>query len=172
MLDGLPLTFFVPLVAHALAGLTTVITGILTFLQPKRPGGHHRWGGRYLWAYTVVFCTAGILSVQHWPADAYLLGLATLGYGFALAGYSMRRYRLTLLFSQAFGPWWVIGHLTGVIGSYVVLLTAFYVDNAHLIPLLKQLPTLTFWLAPTLIAIPFLARAITRFAPRRKVTIL
>ncbi len=41
----------------------------------------------------MVFLTATILSVQHWWADAYLVVLATLGYGFALGGYAARRFR-------------------------------------------------------------------------------
>jgi hypothetical protein len=53
-----------------------------------------------------------------------------------------------------------------VIGSYTVLWTAFYVDNAHLIPGLKQLPTLTFWVLPTVIALPFLVVSLSRFAPK------
>jgi hypothetical protein len=64
------------------------------------------------------------------------------------------------------GDWWVIAHLSGMIASYVVLWTAFYVDNAHLFPGLNRLPTLTFWLAPSLIAVPFLVRSIARFAPK------
>jgi|GEM_PF-6362674 len=64
------------------------------------------------------------------------------------------------------GEYWVIAHLSGMIASYVVLLTAFYVDNAHLIPGLNRVPTLTFWVAPTLIAIPFLVRSIRRFLPK------
>lgn len=80
MIDGLPLSFFLPLIVHALAGLTTEVTGALAFRAPKRRGSHHRWGKCYLWAYTVVFLTATILSIQRWPADAYLFVLATLGY--------------------------------------------------------------------------------------------
>ena len=60
----------------------------------------------------------------------------------------------------------MIAHLSGMIGSYVVLWTAFFVDNAHLFPGLNRLPTLTFWVAPTLIAVPFLVRSIARFAPK------
>ena len=171
MIDGLPIAFFLPLVVHALSGLTTGITGVITFVQPKRPGHHPTWGVRYLWAYTMVFVTATILSVQHWPTDTYLLGLAMLGYGLAMGGYGARRYRLLPWMQWLFGPWWVMAHLTGMIGSYVVLWTAFYVDNAHLFPFFKDLPIITFWVAPTCIAIPFLVRAITRFAPRKVTTV-
>ena len=65
MIDGFPLSFFLPLVVHALAALTTGVTGVITFSRPKRSVRHPRWGVRYLWAYTVVFLTAIILSVQH-----------------------------------------------------------------------------------------------------------
>lgn len=166
MIDGLPLSFFLPLVIHALAGLTTGVTGGVTFSQPKRPGRHHQWGKRYLWAYTVVFLTATILSVQRWQADAYLFFLALLGSGCALAGYTARRFRQTPWVRRVLGEYWVVAHLIGMIGSYAVLWTAFYVDNAHLFPLLNQLPTLTFWVLPTLIALPFVVRSIARFAPK------
>jgi hypothetical protein len=53
-----------------------------------------------------------------------------------------------------------------MIGSYIVLWTAFYVDNAHLFPGLKELPTLTFWVLPTVIALPFLVLSLSRFAPK------
>ncbi len=165
MIDGLPLSFFLPLVVHALAGLTTGVTGVLAFRASKRRGRHHQWGKSYLWAYTVVFLTAIMLSVQHLPADIYLLVLATLGYGLALSGYAARRFRLEPIVRRTVGKQWVVAHIVGVIGSYVVLWTAFYVDNAHLIPGLKQLPILTFWVLPSLIALPFLVVSLSRFAP-------
>ncbi len=132
MIDGFPLAFFLPLVVHALAGLTTGVTGVITFSRPKRRGRHPKWGVRYLWAYTVVFLTATILSVQHWPADAYLFILATLGYGFALSGYAARRFRQEPMVRRFVGKQWVVAHIVGMIGSYTVLWTAFFVDNAHL----------------------------------------
>jgi hypothetical protein len=164
--DGLPLVFFLPLVVHALAGLTSAVTGIVAFSVPKGPTRHHRWGTRYLWAYTVVFLTATILSVQRWSADAYLFVLAVLGYSLALGGYSMRRFRHTPWLRGLLGEYWVIAHLVGMISSYVVLLTAFYVDNAHLFPGFNRLPTVVFWVAPSLIAVPFLVRSIRRFLPK------
>jgi len=166
MIDGFPLSFFLPLVVHALAGMTAGITGVVNFSVPKRPGRHHRWGARYLWAYTVVFFTAIILSVQHWPADAYLFALATLGYALALCGYAARRFRQDSIVRRIVGKQWVVAHIVGMIGSYVVLWTAFYVDNAHLIPGLKELPTLTFWVLPTIIALPFVVLSLFRFAPK------
>lgn len=166
MIDGLPLSFFLPLVVHALAGLTTGVTGVLAFRAPKRRGRHHQWGTRYLWAYTVVFLTATILSLQRMPDDAYLFVLATLGYGLALSGYAARRFRQEPIVRRMLGKQWVVVHIIGEIGSYVILWTAFYVDNAHLIPGLKELPTLTFWVLPTLIALPFLVVSLSRFAPK------
>jgi len=163
---GIPLSFFLPLVVHVLAGLTTVITGIVAFVAPKRRGRHPRWGGRYLWAYTVVFLTATILSGERWSTDAYLFFIALVGYGFALGGYVARRFRREPWLMRLLGKNWVIAHIIGTIGSYIVLLTGFYVDNAHLIPLLNQLPLLTFWVLPTVIGIPFIVRSISRFAPK------
>jgi hypothetical protein len=165
MIDGFPLSFFLPLVVHALAGLTTAVLGAITFSRPKRSERHPRWGARYLWAYTVVFLTAIILSVQHWPADAYLVVLATIGYGFALGGYGARRFREEPWLRRVLGDQWISAHIVGMIGSYVVLWTAFYVDNGHLIPLVKSLPTLALWVVPTLIALPFLVISLSRFMP-------
>jgi hypothetical protein len=167
MIEGFPLSFFLPLVVHILAGLTTGVTGVVAFRAPKRRGRHHRWGRYYLWAYSVVFFTATILSVQRWAADAYLVFLALAGYGFALAGYAAQRFRREPSLARWLGKQLLVAHIVGVIGSYIVLWTAFYVDNAHLIPGLSQLPPLTFWVLPTLIGIPFIIVSISRFVPNR-----
>jgi hypothetical protein len=163
---GIPLSFFLPLIVHVLAGLTTVITGIVAFSMPKRRGRHPRWGERYLWAYTLVFLTATILSFQRWSVNAYLFFIALVGYGFALGGYAARRFHRAHWLMRLLGKNWVIAHIVGTIGSYIILLTGFYVDNAHLIPLLNQLPQITFWVLPTVIGIPFIVRSISHFAPK------
>lgn len=163
---GIPLFFFLPLVVHVWAGLATVIIGIVTFRAPKRQGRHPRWGVRYLWAYTLVFLTATMLSFQHWGTSAYLFFIALIGYGFALGGYGVRRFRQKRWMMRSLRTYWVSVHIVGMIGSYIVLLTGFYVDNAHLIPLLNRLPQLTFWVLPTVIGIPFIVLSLSRFAPR------
>src|SRR5260370_1968409 len=131
MIDGFPLSFFLPLVVHAVAALTTGVTGVITFSRPKRSVRHPKWGVRYLWAYTVVFLTAIILSVQHWPADAYLVVLATIGYGFALSGYAARRFRQEPLVMRVVGKQGVVAPLLAMIRSCPFLWTALYRDNAH-----------------------------------------
>ena len=108
MIDGFPLTFFFPLVVHALAGLTTGILGVVTFSIPKHHDRHQNWGMRYLCTYTLVFFTATLLSVQHWSIDAYLFFLAAIGYGFALSGYGARRFRQQPLVRRMIGKRWVI----------------------------------------------------------------
>jgi hypothetical protein len=40
--------------------------------------------------------------------------------------------------------------------SYIVLLTAFYVDNGHNLPVWRDLPAITYWLAPAAIGAPFM----------------
>ena len=50
MINGFPLSFFLPLVVHILAGLTAGITGVVMFSLPERRGSHQRWETSYEWA--------------------------------------------------------------------------------------------------------------------------
>jgi hypothetical protein len=42
------------------------------------------------------------------------------------------------------------------------MLTAFYVDNGPHLPLWDRLPTIAFWLLPSAIGAPIIARAVIR----------
>jgi hypothetical protein len=42
------------------------------------------------------------------------------------------------------------------------MLTAFYVDNGPHLPVWDHLPTLAFWLLPTAIGAPIIARSVAR----------
>ena len=55
---------------------------------------------------------------------------------------------------------WVKLHITGMGTSYILLLTAFYVDNGKTLPLWRDLPPAAYWLAPALVGIPLIARAL------------
>lgn len=46
--------------------------------------------------------------------------------------------------------------------SYVLLLTAFYVDNGKNLPLWRDLPPIAYWLIPAAIGIPLIAHALLR----------
>jgi hypothetical protein len=59
------------------------------------------------------------------------------------------------------------GHIAGMGAAYVVMLTAFYVDNGPHLPLWDHLPALAFWLLPSAIGAPVIARAIIRARPPR-----
>ena len=46
--------------------------------------------------------------------------------------------------------------------SYILLLTAFYVDNGPHLPLWRSLPPLAFWLLPSLVGLPLLIWTLRR----------
>ena len=145
---------------HVLAGLTCVVTGALAGLSKKQRGRHTRWGTIYYWSFSVVFASATGLAVLHWATDAYLFVIGAVAFGCASAGYAIRVFhlekRIGVRSAQAV-------HISGMGLSYIALLTAFYVDNGPHLPLLRQLPTLAFWLLPSLIGLPLVVRALVRY---------
>jgi len=44
--------------------------------------------------------------------------------------------------------------------SYILLLTAFYVDNGKSLPLWRELPQIAFWLLPSAIGAPIILYAL------------
>ena len=46
--------------------------------------------------------------------------------------------------------------------SYIVLLTAFHVDNGPHLPLWDRLPAIALWMLPTVAGLPLLVRAARR----------
>ena len=53
-------------------------------------------------------------------------------------------------------PGWLPLHVTGMAIAYILLLTAFYVDNGPHLPLWRSLPPLAHWLLPSLVGVPIL----------------
>jgi hypothetical protein len=148
--------FLAVLAIHVIAGLTAVTTGAIAALSRKGSPRHIRAGRGYYRAIAVVFATAAILAAMRWRQDYYLLIIGTVAFTAATIGYQHRRRRRP-------GD---TGHIAGMGASYVAMLTAFYVDNGPRLPLWDHLPTLAFWLLPSAIGVPVIARAIVR--ARRK----
>jgi hypothetical protein len=142
------------LVVHIAAGLTAVVAGATAMLSPKRSGRHPKAGQTYYIALCVVCATAVGMAAMRWPEDAYLVGLGSLSLAAATIAYLARHYR-----------WqgWIRLHILGMGTSYIVLMTAFYVDNGPRLPMWDRLPPLAFWIVPSLIGLPLVVRALGRY---------
>ena len=57
---------------------------------------------------------------------------------------------------------WVRLHISGMGLSYVLMLTAFYVDNGKNLPLWRELPQWAFWVLPTALGLPIVLHALLR----------
>jgi hypothetical protein len=151
--------FLAFLAVHVLAGLTAVVTGAVAALVRKGSPRHIRAGRWYYLAITVVFVTATVLAALRWRQDYYLFIIGAVAFTAATIGYQHRRRHRP-------GD---TGHIAGMGIAYVAMLTAFYVDNGPHLPLWDRLPAFMFWLLPTAIGAPIIARAIiharTRHTP-------
>jgi len=144
--------FLAVLAVHVIAGLAAVITGAVAALARKGSPRHVRAGRWYYRAITVVFATAAALAAMRWAQDWYLFLLGAVAFAAATAGYLHRRRHRP-------GD---TGHIAGMGIAYTAMLTAFYVDNGPHLPLWDRLPALAFWLLPSAVAVPLIARAIRR----------
>jgi hypothetical protein len=52
--------------------------------------------------------------------------------------------------------------MTEMAASYILMVTAFYVDNGPNLPLWRELPAQAFWILPTIISAPILIDALIR----------
>jgi hypothetical protein len=157
---GLPIpdagpVFAVALAVHVACGLTAVIAGALAATARKRPGRHPRAGRVYLWALGGIFVTATVMAAIRWHHDAHLFFIGLIGFGLGLFGYRARRRQR---------PGWPSRHAIGMGGSYITLLTGFYVDNGPFLPLWRQLPHWTYWTLPAAVGVPLIVLALRRFA--------
>jgi hypothetical protein len=138
---------------HVAAGLTCSIAGIVAMLAPKRSGRHPSAGTVYYWSLLVVFLSMAVLSILRWPADNHLFTLGILSFGAGVIGRIAKRGR------------WRVGlrvHVIGMAVSYILLLTAFHVDNGSHLPLWRLLPSWTYWLLPGVVGVPILIRTLNR----------
>jgi len=148
--------FLATVAVHVLAGLVAVVAGAVAMLSPKRAGRHPRAGTLYFRALIVISVTMSALVVARWPDNNHLGALGTLALGSAWLGRKARR--------QRWGQWMPI-HVTLMGFSYILMMTAFYVDNGPHLPLWRALPTIAFWTLPAIIGLPLIVLALTRRRP-------
>jgi uncharacterized membrane protein len=140
---------------HVLFGLAAVITGAVAMLSTKGRGRHSNFGTIYFWCLFGVFITMGALTLARWQEDYDLFILGALSFATAWLGRAILRRRWRQ---------WPRLHLTFMAASYVLMITAFYVDNGKNLPLWRELPQIAFWILPGLAAAPVLLYAL-RFHP-------
>jgi len=145
---------FLAIVAmHIAVGLICVVVGAIGMLSPKQPGRHPLMGTIYYWSLSAVFVSATTLSVIRWANDYHLFILGVLSFAAATLGRTARR---------RCWPEWVKIHITSMGLSYVLLLTAFYVDNGRNLPLWRELPQWAFWVLPGAIGGPIIVYTFLR----------
>lgn len=137
---------------HVAAALVAIVTGILAMLSHKRPARHVGAGRWYLAALIVVFATSCVLASFRWPTDAPLVAVGAVAVAAAVYGFAFRRLHRP-------GD---IPHILAMGISYIAMLTAFYVDNGPHLPIWDLLPTWSFWLLPSLVGGPLIARSIMK----------
>ncbi len=138
---------------HIVMGLACVVGGAGAMLSAKRRGGHSNFGTIYFWCLFVVFISATMLAVVRWAEDDVLFVLGALAFAAAYIGRRAARRG---------GLGWASIHVTGMGLSYILLLTAFYVDNGKSLPVWRDLPTITYWLAPSVVGLPLMLWALLR----------
>ncbi|TIN21893.1 MAG: DUF2306 domain-containing protein [Mesorhizobium sp.] len=138
---------------HILIGIPCVISGALAMLSRKGQGRHSSFGSLYFWFLMTLFGSAAILSAMRWEHNYHLFILGLLAVSAAIFGISAARRR-----------WhqWPRLHLSGMGGSYILMLTAFLVDNGQFLPFWRDLPPIVLWFVPSLLGLPPLINALLR----------
>lgn len=145
---------FLTIVAiHVAFGIAAVVAGGVVLLSQKGRGRHARVGLIYFWCLFGVFVTMSLLSVMRWKENYDLFILGALAFGAAYLG---RRV------AGRYQPKALRLHVASMGISYILMLTAFYVDNGKNLPLWRELPQIAFWLLPSLVGVPILLYALLR----------
>lgn len=144
---------------HGLFAIASVLGGLTAMLSPKRRGRHSSFGTMYYWSLLGVFVSATALSIVRWAEDYHLFVLGACSFGCATVARAAAR---------AHGRYWAPLHAGGMSLSYLLLLVAFYVDNGKSLPLWRDLPSFTYWLVPTVVAVPLIVRVFLRNPLLRK----
>jgi len=142
--------FLAVLGVHVLAGLACVLTGLAAMIMRKGRGWHSLLGTLYYRGLLIVWVTMAALAAVRWAEDYYLFVLGTLAFAVAVAARRAVRHQHVRV------------HLIGMGSSYILLLTAFYVDNGAHLPIWRDLPPLAYWLVPAAVGLPIIGVTLRR----------
>jgi len=145
--------FLVLIAVHVLAAITCVVAGVVAMLAPKERGRHTSAGSVYYFGMFVVFVTVTIISALRWKEDYYLFLLGLFSLSAAVIGrMAMKR------------KWrgWAVYHVIGMGSSYIVLITAFYVDNGKFLPIWRNFPPIVYWTLPAILGTPIIIYTLLR----------
>jgi hypothetical protein len=143
--------FLTIVTVHIVLGILCVTTGCIAMLSAKAPGRHPQYGTYYYWTLTMVVMTASTLSFMRWEANYHLFILGMLAFVTVFVGREAHRKRW---------PNGTTAHIVGMGLSYILLLTAFYVDNGRQLPFWEDLPPWTPWTVPALVGVPIVVWAL------------
>jgi uncharacterized membrane protein len=132
--------------AHVLAGACAILLGPVAMRARKRRGLHTQVGNFYFALMTFVCASAVVMSIWEWERNAYLFFVSLFSFIFLARGYWAGRRRR---------EGWLRRHISGMLGSYIALVTAFLVVSGPRIPAVSGLPAWSLWLLPSVLGIPF-----------------
>jgi hypothetical protein len=135
---------------HIGLGIVVVVAGAIAMLSYKGRGRHSTAGTVYYWSLAILVATATTLSVMRWAENYHLFALGALSFMTATMGRTALRHRWRS---------WIRLHVSGMGLSYILMLTAFYVDNGKNLPLWREIPQWAFWVLPTVLGLPIVVYA-------------
>jgi uncharacterized membrane protein len=138
---------------HVFVALIAVVAGAGAMLASKGSSRHPKLGTLYYWSLAATVAFALALSVMRWSESYPLAILGVLALTSATIARTARRDKWQS---------WMPVHVWGMGASYILMLTAFYVDNAENLPIWRELPRATYWTLPALVGVPVIVWALKR----------
>lgn len=142
------------LILHVVSGGLALLAGPVAMFSRKRRGIHTRFGLLYtLLVLTTCLSALVLVTVEGWHRYWVLGAISVATLASVMIGFlAARRKR----------PGWITTHIVGQLSSYISMVTAFAVVNRTMLRELTGLPSLWYWLLPTLIGTPLIMLAVSR----------
>lgn len=143
------------LLLHALAGFFGLLLGPIAMYAKKTRGLHTKSGIVYFYFMTAVCISGVVLSALSWEKNWWLSIVALFSYSFCWRGFRAEKLR---------GQNWLKAHISGMLGSYIAMTTAFIVVNVGRIDSFQNMPIIVFWILPTLVGAPLIRMMTSKHA--------